>query len=305
MARNRKGRTGRPRTKIKLRKALKDSLKQKYAQGRGVSRRAIKDEHNWTPYIHSDASFKTYMKQVDRFCDWCVERGYNHLDGDIDVIVASYIDDMKARGLSASTQKTALNSIAKALGRRSIDFDIVQTDRRNPREYTRSRGIKERDKHFSEKNHEDLVTICRCFGYRSQKELQEIRAKDFYEKDGDLYCHVKGKGGKFREAKAYYENEHEKEVVREYLIKHPQGRLFPPSKVSSAADIHDYRAEYAGRVYNAHARDTSTLPRSERYHKQTGEVFDKRALGIASQAIGHGKHRYTDMVNSYSRYCKL
>ena len=303
MSKNRKSRTGKKRTEKKLRKVLRDNLRHQYLTGQGMKRKGLKDIHNRTPYIHSDSTYKTYVKQVERFVKWCQEKGYKHLTKDIDYFVAEYIEDMQKDGLAPHTQAVALCAIAKALNRSTTSFD-VELDKRNRDDYTRSRGIKERDKHFSEENNIELVTICRCFGFRNNKELQEVRASDFYKKKGELYCHVKGKGGKLREAKAYYDTNEERLIVEEYLIKHPKGKLFPPSKVHTAADVHDYRAQYAGRVYNHFARDTRTLPRSERYHKRTGEVFDKKALGEASKALGHGKHRYTDMVNSYSRYCK-
>ena len=64
------------------------------------------------------------------------------------------------------------------------------------------------------------------------------------------------------------------------------------SKIHNAADIHHYRACYAERVYQAHARPISSLQGSERYvcrGSQKGTVYDREALRLTSQALGHNR----------------
>ena len=63
-------------------------------------------------------------------------------------------------------------------------------------------------------------------------------------------------------------------------------------KVHSAADVHSWRADYATAIYNVHARDLSTLSRSEKYYCRgdlKGQVYDRAALLEASIALGHNR----------------
>ena len=55
--------------KIKLRKQFNDILFDLYKKGHGLPKH--KDEHNSTPLIHSDSTYKTYQAQCRRFVDFC------------------------------------------------------------------------------------------------------------------------------------------------------------------------------------------------------------------------------------------
>ena len=64
------------------------------------------------------------------------------------------------------------------------------------------------------------------------------------------------------------------------------------SRVPSAADIHSYRADYACRVYSAHARPLREIPPAERYHCRgdlKGRTYDRKAMMVASKALGHSR----------------
>lgn len=46
--------------KMKVRKWLQQQLHERYLKGHGMAKHAIKDQHNSTPYIHSDQTYQTY-----------------------------------------------------------------------------------------------------------------------------------------------------------------------------------------------------------------------------------------------------
>ena len=67
---------------------------------------------------------------------------------------------------------------------------------------------------------------------------------------------------------------------------------FVCGKVSKAADIHSYRAEYAKSLYEKYARDIETLERSELYvcrGDNAGKVYDRQAVDKVTQALGHNR----------------
>ena len=64
------------------------------------------------------------------------------------------------------------------------------------------------------------------------------------------------------------------------------------SHVSSHADIHSYRADYASAWYKRLARPVSALPKSERYVcrcDRAGVVYDKIAMQQVSRYLGHNR----------------
>lgn len=75
-------------------------------------------------------------------------------------------------------------------------------------------------------------------------------------------------------------------------------KVFP--YVHSKADIHGYRAIYASRLYKNMARPVESLKAPEKYicrKDKAGVVYDKKAMQIVSQALGH--NRISVIANSY------
>jgi hypothetical protein len=67
-------------------------------------------------------------------------------------------------------------------------------------------------------------------------------------------------------------------------------------------DVHSYRSEYCTEIYNTFARPLNKIPRNERYHCRrdlNGVCYDKRAMLIASQFLGH--NRINIMAEHYLR----
>ena len=64
------------------------------------------------------------------------------------------------------------------------------------------------------------------------------------------------------------------------------------SKVPTRADINSHRADYCKTIYQLHARPISEIPKADRYYcrgDRKGIVYDKRAMRIASNTLGHNR----------------
>lgn len=276
---------------IKLRKQLKDELKELYRQGEGVKRHDVKDEHNHTPFIHSSTTLKTYKQQIDNFCDYWKERGttsWQSKEFIMRELVPPYVEHLKEGGKSAWTIYTAACAIAKALHCSTKDFD-VSIPKRERNNIVRSRYEVEKDKHVSKAQNQAVINFCMCTGLR-RHELEKLKTDDCkVYSDGSMKVYVKsGKGGKSRLVDVIGS---EKEVTLiKNLISDKEGKIF--QKVSKALDIHSYRAIYAARAYKSVARDIDQLDSSEKYvcrKDRAGEVFDKAAMHYASTQLGHNR----------------
>jgi len=96
---------------------------------------------------------------------------------------------------------------------------------------------------------------------------------------------IKGKGGRLRDCPIL-----SKEAV-ERMQNTPSGQNVW-SKIPSRADIHSYRADYCKSVYRLHARPIGEIPKGDKYYCRSdlkGVVYDKLAMLIASQALGHNR----------------
>ena len=187
--------------------------------------------------------------------------------------------------LSAYTQKLEVAALAKLYNKTADDF--VRTESRMRSDITRSRGAATRDAHFSEKNHADLVEFCRATGLR-RRELSKLTGDKLIKIDGKYHIAVDkgGKGGKTRIVPIIGD---EKRII-ELMQKAGDKKVF--DKIPQAADIHGYRRQYAHTLYQMYARDISNIPKSERYicrNDLKGVVYDKQAMQIVTQALGHNR----------------
>lgn len=275
----------RKKRNIKLRKQLHDILREKYKLGRGVAKHEIKDNHNATRFIHSSRTYETYRQQIGHFADWCKVKGIKDIPT-AEKAVNEYMEKLSADGKSASSQSTALCALAKVFDKRTTDFGYKLPERRRS-EIKRSRYAVARDKHFNPNSVENqaLIQFCTSTGLR-RDELKHLNGSDLRFKDGKPYLYVtKGtKGGKPRNIEILGNTK----LVVDMCRRSGVGRVFP--KVHSDADIHGYRAVYACEIYRKYAR--KDIPRADRYicrKDMKGKVFDKRAMAIASENLGHNR----------------
>ena len=273
--------------KIKVRKWMRGQLYVKYEKGHGQPKHEIKNEHNATPLIHSNATYKTYLAQCNHFADWLSTKGITDPDKAW-VQVPEYLRSLESSGKSAWTISTAMNAIAKAWGVSTSEIDYV-APKRERASIKRSRYTVERDSHFSEAANKELIAFCSATGLR-RRELLSIHGTDLiYGENRRFWIKVTGKGGKTRIVDVIG-SPYEIEVVCKAMQKANDGIVF--SHVHSAFDVHYYRSIYACRAYRSKARDIDTLDAKEKYicrKDKSGIVYDRKAMEYASKQLGHNR----------------
>lgn len=275
-----------------IRLQMEDSLRRMFASGKGHSKHLDKQLYDGKPApdkIYVDTTLRTYRQGCNKFCDFLEIVSVKTRDlEELEPYVQPFIDWMIEQCYSAYTIHTWVSAVCKVLG---VSLDAYTLPKRERKDVKRSRQSVKSDAHFAPYKHQDLITFCRCVGPRNTKELQMLRGSDLCEyPDGSYAVHIaKGKGGKERYAPVYG-SPAEVELVAELMRKAGDGLVWP--HVHSAADIHSYRAEYACRIYKAHARPLDTLTRKEKYYcrkDMAGVVYDRAAMLAASKALGHNR----------------
>lgn len=283
--------------KESYRKTARERLQAMVNAGMGSKRSEDKSEADTKNKIYSKATFKTYKQQFKHFADW-LEKAHPEAETleDARAFVDEYLKHLIELERSAYSISTAKAAIAKIMGVEATQF--IATPPRLRADIKRSRGVAERDKHISDKKEEELARFTSATGLR-RKEMTMIKAEDLFFENGQAYLNVTQgtKGGKPRVAKIVGKTDEEtKDIVK--WIQSKKGRLF--NKLSSNYDNHYYRASYANRLYNQLKRDIDDIPTQERYvmrKERAGEVYDKQAMLLVSNALGH--NRISVIAQSY------
>lgn len=253
----------------------------------GCSKRKDKLDGCTESRIYSWETYRVYLRHGINFAKWCKSVHQIRDLEDCRPYAAEYIQMLTAAGRAASTLKLIASAIAKVYRCSTKDLNVKTAPRRRA-DITRSRGRKASDAHFSEKNNEDMVDFCRGTGLRNRKELQQVKGTQLELRDGLYYLiGIKGKGGKVRDVPVL--PEYEGTVVR-CCIAAGDGKVWP--HVSSHADIHSYRADYATAWYKRLARPVSIPARSELYIcrcDRAGVVYDRIAMQQVSRFLGHNR----------------
>jgi len=185
-------------------------------------------------------------------------------------------------GISPYTQKLDAATLAKIYGCSSQDF--IKTETRHRVAIERSRGVNVRDKHFSEKRNQEFVDFCRATGLRRAEITSLKNSQLIFDEDTNLYfLDIVGKGGRRRLAPILSD-----EAVQR--VKNANGLVW--NKIPNGADIHAYRGDYCTAIYNKHARPLDEIPKKDIYcckKDLKGVKYDKQAMIIASQALGHNR----------------
>ncbi len=259
--------------------------------------------------IFSWNTYRTYLKHGCYFAKWVKkEHGCRTLEAAREY-VPEWIQKRIDQGLSPYTIKMEVAALAKLYHCSGSDFE-VKTPSRTRNEITRSRGSKKSDSHFSEEKNQELVNFCRGTGLR-REELKCLTGDQLIvHEDGSYSIRVdKGaKGGRYREAPVI--GPHAEEIA-ERMRAAGTGKVW--GKISSHADIHSYRADYATSIYQSHARPLEVCMKERFWNKEhyngkghpkggydkdsvyrfrgdrTGEWLDKAAMLEASKALGHNR----------------
>lgn len=277
------------------------TLERYFADGKGTSKHADKMTPQKTEgKIYSDTTLHTYKRAWNDYCQ-SMQRDNFTVNGhrprtmaEAKEYMPAYIENLKQRPgtkdgttMSAWSVRTYFSGAAKVLGVSAKDYDLPP---RRIEDITRSREVCLRDKHFSEAKNAELVNFCQSTGVRNHKELQQIRGTDLVNKgNGEYAIHVVGKGGRERDL-PIVGNEFQVQSVVSRMKEAGTGYVWP--NVSTAADIHSYRADYARQLYDKVARDPQTLDPSDRYCARgcmKGKWFDRQALMVVSEALGHSR----------------
>ncbi len=259
------------------------------------SRHEAKNNNDVSDKIFSYRTYHNYLETANRFVDYCKSNYNSKTLEDCRQHVNDYIQDKRAQGVSAYTQKSYLSSLSKLYNHSY--FKEVETDVRHRADITRSRLDTESSRHFSETRNADLKEFCQATGLR-RSELENVKGDCLREKDGQYYVHVtNGKGGKERDALILNNNQN---VIDKIRNTEDSEKVW--GRVHSKAPIHAYRSDYANQYYNSIARDTSMLSRSEIYYARgdmAGRSFDREALHEVSMSLGH--NREDVIVQNYLR----
>lgn len=237
--------------------------------------------------IYSWDTYRAYLRHSCDFAKWCQERYKSGSLEECKAHAAEYIQELTAAGRSPSTLKLVTAAIAKTYRCSVADLGIVTPPRRRAG-ITRSRGPKASDKHFSEENNRDLVEFCKGTGLRNHKELQQLRGNQLELREGGYWLtDIKGKGGKVRSLPVLPEYA---DTVARLCMAAGNGLVWP--HVSSHADVHSYRADYASAWYKLLARPVNQIPAADRYtcrRDKAGVVYDKTAMLQVSRFLGHNR----------------
>lgn len=253
--------------------------------------RAEKEGRPWNPAkvtgIFSIKTYQVYKEHCLDFVNWARDKYGVRTLHDARPFVKEYLSECQSKGHSAYTLRTKGAALAKLYGCSSLDFGFKYPNRRRA-EITRSRGAAKRDANFSEKNNADLVLFCRATGLR-RKELSQVKPEDIYRAaNGRVFVHVKeGKGGRPREVPVLWKYNDEVWVLREKAISEGREKMFP--KVSSNADIHSYRREYAQALYLETYEKLPLEMEREYYRTRDGLHFERHCLVAVTKALGHNR----------------
>ena len=256
--------------------------------------------------IFSFNTYKSYWKHIKYFIKY-VQETYPKCTTmkSAKKYVNEWLQKREAEGLSASTLHLEAKALGKYYGISPDDENYYQPPKRRREDIKRSRGPAKRDRHFSEKNNEELVNFCKGTGLR-RCELSTLKGSDIITKteiekeitqleqisedkrtpeiekrigilkdtryfEEEYYVHIRkgvGKGGRERYSPIIGENQNR---IVERIMKTPDD-VKVWQHVHNSADIHNYRALYATAVYEAHARKIEDIP-YDKINKGTGRRY--------------------------------
>ena len=347
------GRKNRNKYHKSLHQLAHDRLKS--MQAFGQSKRADMQMGLSADKIYSYATYQTYKKHINYYLRWLktahpevttLRAAKRHAREWLELRADKRNDDGKYR-YSAWTIQTEAAALNKLFGIDKADPDRFIPPVRRREDIYRSRKSVSRDRHFSETNNAELIEFCKGTGCR-RNVLQRLTGDDLWSRermqedvnllhrqnsadrdqahlnalrdalstfpDEDYFVHHrKDKGGRSRFAPII--GPRREEIIARMKDRRPDEKVW--QHISSAADIHSYRADYATRMYRMHAREYDAIPydrvnektgikyKSEVYYcrkEERGRRLDRKAMLIASKALGH--NRIDVIAANYLRACR-
>lgn len=306
------GRWDKKKKKYTLRKDMQGRLDSYLKNGKNSSRDRDKNskEDLTKNKIYSYVTYKNYKRSCYKFADYL----YTHNKEvrqlkDLKIKhINNYLQYMVVKGYSAPTINSSKAAIAKLMQVSSKEF--LETPRVKRKNITRSRGEAMRDKHISAETENYYAKFTTAIGGR-RSEMEELRGTDLVIKPltinvKDKYgnIHVKtlsnkypqirirnGKGGKERFVPIFGKDKKETIEIVNFFKKAGNEKVF--GKLPSHYDNHFYRGQYAKRAYKNFARPIRDIAdKKEVYYcrkEKKGEAYDRNAMLIASQYLGHNR----------------
>lgn len=291
--------------------------------------------------IYSYSTYKTYWKHTKYFLKW-VQKTHPEIKklDKAEKLVPEWLQTRVDENLSAWTVQTEAAALNKLYGIKTDDPKRFQPPQRRKEDIVRSRGTKERDKHFSEKKNEELVNFCKGCGFR-RNVLEKLIGSDLYDRnkvesalekaraDGDqpmvkactdalktfpdkeyFVLHRNDKGGKTRISPIVGPNTDK--IVERMKNTAPDEKVW--QYVSGNCDVHGYRADYATYLYKEYARPIEELSFKNKIKcadgKYRSEIYtcrgDEAGKKLDRQAIGVisialGHNREDTAISNYVR----
>ena len=232
--------------------------------------------------IYSHKTYEAYVKHINYFLRYCEDTYHCKTLKQCREHVDEWLSLRIKQGLSAYTIKLEAAALGKLYQESTENF--IPTPDRKRSDITRSRGYAKRDYGFSLEKNKEIIDFCRGTGLR-RSELTALTGDQLILRDGNGYIGVRGKGGRYREAPIIGPH---KDAVISRMQQAGPNKVW--KSVPSHMDIHNYRSEYATAIYAAYERDD--IPKEDRYYCKSdrkGTVMDRRAMRMASKALGHSR----------------
>ena len=306
------GRWDKKKKKYTLRKDMQSKLDSYLKNGNNSSRDRDKNnkEDLTQNKIYSYVTYKNYKRSCYKFADYLFHNNKEVRQlKDLKIKhVNNYLQYMVVKGYSAPTINSSKAAIAKLMQISSKEF--LNTPKVKRENITRSRGMKERDKHISKETENYYAKFTTAVGGR-RSEMEELKGTDLVikplkvelkDKNGNKYVKVlskkypqvkirNGKGGKERFVPIFAKDKKELTEITNTLKKAGNDKVF--GKLPSHYDNHFYRGEYAKRAYEKFARPIRNIREKKEVYfcrgDKAGEAYDRNSMLITSQFLGHNR----------------
>jgi len=298
------------KTRQTLDNQIHTALKNKISFGK--SKHADKRENELkfmesTYKIYSYSTYNTYLKECLKFSKWLqTEKGIHKKTDyrEAEKYVTEYLQHKLDSGCSIYTikmQKSALSMLFS----KQIDYTLPNRDNKAIK---RSRSVAKMDKHYSPTGkYADVFIMALGTGCR-RCDLLNLKTDCLRTIDNHLYVVIKGsKGG--RDRIAFVREEYAQQVKEIVLNRQIEGHTRVFDKVPTRIDVHALRRQYAKALYldikdNKKLKDKllKNYPSRANYEKnikrdyykdRDGNVHDRDAVYIVSQALGHNRLEVT------------
>ena len=247
--------------------------------------------------LYATSSISTYRKQAMTALRWIADAyGCKHL-ADCRSHLSDYYAEMMRRGLSAWTVRTRVYALCSVYGTDyQTLFAIEHLPTRHRANIMRGRVLSVTNERFHTQEQAAVRTISRACGAR-RGGLLRLTPDDIIEHHGQLYIHLREKGGKEREALVLPQYADEvRSIFSTYAdaegrtVTGGKQRLFSKAAMPKDMPLHYLRAQYARELYAYFAQQG--LGNGQIYHcraDRKGQRYDKGLLMLVSHNMGHSR----------------